>query len=1102
MCEKIPSQRFFCLLARAATRLLTITFLVGVCPQFSYGNSARLLRTISASNTHSLYLLRDGTVMAAGRNVRGQLGDGTTVTRLSPVRVPTLDQIIAVEAGGEYSVALRSDGTVWAWGAFSQLPNPTPQPVPSQITGLPQVTAVAVSPTHVLALAYDGTVWAWGFNSYGELGDGTLIDRPAPVQVVGLTEVKAIAAGGTGVGQHSLALRADGTVWSWGYGAYGQLGHGGYVESYSLPAQVSGLTNVKAIAAGSYHSMAVRADGGTVWQWGATVTGVTVQGNAIYSYPTTPQQVAVVTNAKTVGAGDGSSYALLANGEMRSWGANNSGKLGQGTTTVSVSPAPVVGLTNVEAFDAGDSHVTAVRSDGTVFTWGSNNQRQLADGTAVNRSSPVPITSLDDYVQVAHIAAGSFHTLSLAAERRVLACGANGSGQLGNQSNINGARLVLVSDLPNVIDLAAGGSHSLALKSDGTVWAWGLNNNGQLGDGFQANRNYRVPVAGGLTNIVSVAGGTTHSLALRADGTVWAWGDNSSRQLGDGTTTMRLTPVPVSSIANAVAIAAGDNFSLALLSDGTVRSWGKNDIGQLGDGTTSTQTGIRTALNLSNIKALAATSAGNHALALRANGNVWAWGYNFRGQLADGSTTNRPTPFQSATLSNSVGIGLGFMASYSIKPDGGCKAAGYNAFGGLGNGTVVDSSAAVNVSNLAEVVAVVGGHNHSIAMRGSGNLSSWGENGSGQLSSGQPAGVGVYRTTPSIARGFTRPVRKGFDPSDPSFSKSLMERSDDGFTHPFPQMDRPDDGFPYIAEGDAVTIPFGFSINFFGSSKAAAFLNNNGNMTFDHAVTTYTPGHITGSDSQMIGAFWGDVDTRISAVTLPTTYGSTTVGIRAAFAQAWTKCNYYVSGGNSLEDRLNVFQTVIINRSDVAIGDFDLEFNYNQVEWETGDRSNGTNGLGGKSARVGISLNRFQGFELTGSGVNGALLDSHDVNGLTLRSWGSPLAGRYLFQFRSGVLVGAPVVDAGPDQTLPAAQNTTTMQATATSTRPLTYLWQQLSIDGLQLYTGPDIAVFSNPAVRQPVVTLPVSGTYRFRLTVSDGVIEVADSVEVVLEFP
>jgi len=181
------------------------------------------------------------------------------------------------------------------------------------------------------------------------------------------------------------------------------------------------------------------------------------------------------------------------------------------------------------------------------------------------------------------------------------------------------------------------------LKTDGTVWAWGDNYSGQLGDGTTTERRTPVQVSG-LTDVIAVTGGEGHGLALRADGTLWAWGDNYSGQLGDGTTTERRTPVQVSGLTDVIAVAAGGYHSLAVKTDGTLWTWGDNWSGQLGDGTTTERITPVQILGLTDVIAIAA--GWEHSLALKSDGTVWAWGLNDEGRLGDGTSDGRTSPVQ------------------------------------------------------------------------------------------------------------------------------------------------------------------------------------------------------------------------------------------------------------------------------------------------------------------------------------------------------------------------------------------------------------------------------------------------------------------------
>jgi len=238
----------------------------------THGVNCKAFSEIAAGLYHSITLKSDGTVWTWGDNQHGQLGDGTATDRTTPVQVQGLTGVVAIAGGSYHSLALKSDGTVWAWGSNSsgQLGNGTTTKsyTPMQVQGLTGVVAIAAGGKHSLALKSDGTVWAWGDNWYGQLGNGTTTNRFTPVQVQGLTGVVAIAGGY----YHTIALKQDGTVWTWGYNWYGQLGDGTSSPHRTTPVQVQGLTGVVAIAGGYYHTVALKQDG-TVWTWGSDSYG-------------------------------------------------------------------------------------------------------------------------------------------------------------------------------------------------------------------------------------------------------------------------------------------------------------------------------------------------------------------------------------------------------------------------------------------------------------------------------------------------------------------------------------------------------------------------------------------------------------------------------------------------------------------------------------------------------------------------------------------------------------------------------------------------------------------------------------------------------------
>jgi hypothetical protein len=348
-----------------------------------------------------------GTVAAWGSNSVGQLGNGATTDSSTPVQVSDLSGATTIASGWTHSLALGSDGVAWAWGhnEYGELGNSTAtySSTPVQVSGLSGVTAIAAGLSYGLALRSDGSVWAWGLNGYGQLGNGTATNTSTPVQVTGLSGVTAIAAGLS----HGLALRSDGTVWAWGRNPYGQLGNGTTADS-STPVQVTGLSGVTAIASGHLHSLALRTDG-TVWAWGDGFYGGLGNGTVL-TRASTPVQVSGLSEVTAIAGGFSYGLAVRTDGTVWGWGLNNYGQLGNGTTTNTSTPVQVSGLCGSTAIAAGAFHSVALCSDGSVWAWGLNGYGQLGNSTTTNASTPVQVSGLSGATA---ITAGYWFSLAL-----------------------------------------------------------------------------------------------------------------------------------------------------------------------------------------------------------------------------------------------------------------------------------------------------------------------------------------------------------------------------------------------------------------------------------------------------------------------------------------------------------------------------------------------------------------------------------------------------------------------------------------------------------------------------------------------------------------
>lgn len=337
------------------------------------------------------------------------------------------------------------------------------------------------------------------------------------------------------------------------------------------------------------------------------------------------------------------SLGLESDGTVWAWGENASGQLGNGTMADSAFRVQVQDLSNITAIAAGGQHALALRNDGTVWAWGNNGNGQLGNGLQSNSSVPLQVLALDN---VKAISAGGAFSLALKNDGSVWAWGLNTAGQLGDGTLIMRLTPVQVdaSSLGAASAIAAGGTHSLAIRADTSkVFAWGAGGNGQLGIGASpATDTTPSPVVAPLGTEKAIAAGEMHSLAIQSDGVAFAWGLNSSGQLGNGLPANSNIPVaviPGNIGINFQAIAAVGNSSYALKNDFTVWAWGSNTNGQLGNGNVA-NSNVPVAVNNTNLQSsVTAIEAGfGHALALKSDGSIWDWGSNASGQLGTGIT--------------------------------------------------------------------------------------------------------------------------------------------------------------------------------------------------------------------------------------------------------------------------------------------------------------------------------------------------------------------------------------------------------------------------------------------------------------------------------
>ena len=403
-----------------------------------------------------VYSLPQERVWAWGSNDAGQLGYSTpnaNQTSATPTAVPGTFAIVAIAAGRMHSLAITSLGRVVAWGgnADGQLGTGTAtasvSPIATQMT---DAVAVAAGYKHSLAVKTNGTVWAWGKNDWSQLANVSVASSNVPLNVAGLTDVRAVAGGYF----HSVALKGDGTVWSWGSNGNGVLGDGSTIPRNANPVQAKGIVDAIAVAAGAYHTIALRADS-TVWAWGSDIFGELGRGvrpAPCCAFSSVPVRVVALTGIVAIAAAGYHSLALRSDGTVWAWGDNDFGELGDGTTMTRYAPVQVGGLPAIHSIAAGAIYSLALDRTGRVWVWGSNDAGELGNGVLHSVGSPVaaPVPLL---LGVTRLTGGDFHVLTLV-----------GGAPLAQPASLSFSRVLPGSSKDLSVTIVNVGSENLTLR--------------------------------------------------------------------------------------------------------------------------------------------------------------------------------------------------------------------------------------------------------------------------------------------------------------------------------------------------------------------------------------------------------------------------------------------------------------------------------------------------------------------------------------------------------------------------------------------------------------------------------------------------------------
>ncbi len=684
---------------------------------------------VSAGIDHTCAVGRDRTAWCWGSNQRGQLGDTTLTDRGRPTRVHGLRDVALVAAGYRRTFALTTTGELWGWGTVKSgklerstlLRHARPRRVP-----IPEpVRDYRIGPSSC-ALTRAGNLWCWRGQS------GALPESPAatPRKLAGLPKITDFDSGN----DHFCAVDASRQLWCWGKNGEGQLGNGTKAASTN-PIRVTGLPDVSAVVCGSASSCVITVRG-AVWCWGKVgppkpvpPTQLDEPGDSLPEpgEPVVPQPTAVVRPKPLSGLQDVVSLVL---GWPSTWARTRQGHVLQWKSSAvhTAKRVRIPGAGKAQALRFGSEHRCVLDTRGQVRCWGLNNKGQLGNGTKTAQQTPSRVLGLPALKQ---LSVGNHHACGLSRNDRIWCWGDDTAGQLGLDSlrRWKSPRLATVT-LRDARHGAAGPTQACAVDQRGDVWCWGYLSWAKLPE--RARGDYYTPrKISGIGNAVAVASNDTTVCALKRDSTVWCWGRGGwgGWLLGRLRKHFRLPrPMPIVGPKAVTHISMGGDHACAIARDRKVRCWGgefKSVFrGGIWDGKVHP-------LDLPHTKevfhgAVALSSGYRHSCAVAQDGSAWCWGKNRFGELGDGTRKALGVPVQVKGLGGVRSIAAGTYFSCAVTKGGDVWCWGYNGYGTLGTTQPPWSLSPRRIRGLPKTSAVYAGYGHMCALTARSTLWCWG----------------------------------------------------------------------------------------------------------------------------------------------------------------------------------------------------------------------------------------------------------------------------------------------------------------------------------------------------------------------------------------
>lgn len=682
--------------------------------------------TITQAGTGGSYacaIKSSGALTCWGSNYSGQLGDGTTVDKTTPIITDSGVNYSQISTAQSHMCGITTAGVLKCWGSgFGGklgTGNTADKKSPTVIDAGVSYSQVSGGDRATCGITTTGQMKCWGENNSGEIGDGTNTARYSPTVVdVGVTYQKVSVNGVNGGGNFVCAITTANKLRCWGRNTDGQLGINSIVNQ-NLPVDVDASESYTHISNGTVHACGITTTG-VLKCWGGNAYGQLGDGTAVTSK--TPKVIDVGVSYIHVSAAGEFTCGVTSTNKLKCWGRNVQGELGIGSTVMSRVPVEVDAANTYSKVYAGGGHLNGpnpsacgLRVNGQLYCWGSNNG-QLANGFPIAIGTQVYIDAGTQYSKV-----------------------------------------------------CVGGSNTCGITTAGILKCWGVNNKGQVGDGTNDTRYSPVIIDAGVTyKEISISASTqtssrdSHACGITTAGVLKCWGNNASYRLGDGTTTNKNKPVVIDSGVTYSKVSVGHASSCAITATGELKCWGLNNSGQLGDGTATTRT-LPKVIDAGTTYSAVATSEGYntgkaHTCGITTAGVLKCWGDNSHGQLGNGSTSNSSVPVvvDAGVTYSKISVGAAFLWGFTcgITTGGELKCWGGNGHGGLGDGTTVQKNSPVLIDSGTSYLDISLKGEQSCAITSANVLKCWGYNFYGQVGDGTT----TNRTTPVVidaATGYT-----------------------------------------------------------------------------------------------------------------------------------------------------------------------------------------------------------------------------------------------------------------------------------------------------------------------------------------------------------